>query len=74
MEPLSRIPPSLPTGFVYFNIVRNPTYWRDVVRSQTLGFRFRVTGARAIGDQIITLTHPSTGRVYNLQFAVFVVK
>jgi type VI secretion system protein ImpJ len=74
MEPLSRIPPSLPTGYVYFDIVRNPTYWRDVVRTQTLGFRFRTTGARAIGDQIITLAHAPTGRTYSLQFAVFVVK
>lgn len=74
MEPLNRIPPALPMGFVYFNIGRHPTYWKDVVRTQTLGLRFRTTGARAIGNQIITLTHVSTGRIYNLQFAVFVVK
>ena len=45
MEPLNRIPPALPMGFVYFNIVRHPTYWKDVVRTQTLGLRFRTTGA-----------------------------
>jgi type VI secretion system protein ImpJ len=74
IEPLSRIPPTLPTGFVYFNVVRHPTYWKDVVRTRTLGFRFRVKGAKAFGDQIITLTHEKTGRTYSLQFAVFVVK
>jgi hypothetical protein len=74
MEPLDRIPPTLPTGFVYFNIVRHPIHWKDVVRTQTLGLRFRVSGARVIGNQVITLTHASTGRTYSLQFAVFVVK
>jgi type VI secretion system protein ImpJ len=74
MEPLNRIPPALPTGFVYFNIVRHPSHWKDVVRTQALGLRFRTTGARVIGNQVITLTHASAGRTYNLQFAVFVVK
>ncbi len=74
MEPLNRIPPTLPTGFVYFGIVRHPTYWKEVVRTQTLGLRFRITGATAVGDQMIKLTDPTTGRTYSLQFAVFVVK
>ena len=74
MEPLNRIPPTLPTGFVYFDIVRNPTYWKDVVRTQTLGLRFRTTGATAVGDQIIKLTDSTTGRIHSLQFAIFVVK
>jgi hypothetical protein len=80
MVPLSRVPPTLPTGFVYFDIVRHPTYWKDVVRTHTLGFRFRVKGlepgqpgAVAIGDQIIRV-YDATGRTYDLQFAVFVVK
>jgi type VI secretion system protein ImpJ len=74
MEPLNRIPPALPTGFVYFNIVRHPNFWKDVVRTKTLGLRFRTTGARAKGEQVIVLTDPGTGRIYDLQFAVFVVK
>jgi type VI secretion system protein ImpJ len=74
MEPLNRIPPALPTGYVYFNIVRHPTYWKDVVRTQTLGLRFRTTGARAKGNQIIALTDDNAGRSYDLQFAIFVVK
>jgi type VI secretion system protein ImpJ len=74
MEPLNRIPPALPSGFVYFNIVRHPTYWKDVVRTQTLGLRFRTTGARVSDNQVISLPHNSTGRTYKLQFAVFVVK
>ena len=62
MEPLNRIPPTLPTGFVYFDITRNPAYWKDVVRTHTLGLRFRTTGAAAVGDQIIKLTDSTTGR------------
>lgn len=74
MEPLNRIPPTLPTGFVYFDIVRHPTYWKDVVRTHTLGLRFRTTGATAVGNQVIKLTDSTTGRTHSLQFAVFVVK
>ncbi len=74
MEPLTRIPPTLPTGFVYFTIQRNPAHWKDVVRSQTLGIRFKVTGAKAKGDQTVVLTDAQSGRSYDLQFAVFVVK
>src|SRR5262249_41073921 len=39
MQPLNRIPPALPTGFVYFDVVRHPDYWKDVVRTRTLGLR-----------------------------------
>lgn len=74
MEPLNRIPPALPMGFVYFNIVRHSTYWPDVVRTQTLGLRFSTQGARVKDNQIISVPHSRTGRVYTLQFAVFVVK
>ncbi len=74
MEPLDRIPPALPMGFVYFNIVRHPTYWPDVVRTRTLGLRFSTQGARVKDNQIISVPHSRTGRVYTLQFAVWVVE
>jgi type VI secretion system protein ImpJ len=74
MEPLNRIPPALPMGFVYFDVVRHPVYWKEVVRTRTLGLRFRLTGGRPLSSQMMAVTHPTSGKTYNLQFAVFVVK
>jgi type VI secretion system protein ImpJ len=74
MEPLNRIPPALPRGFVYFDVVRHPIYWKEAVRTRTLGLRFRLAGGRPINSQMMAVTHPTSGRTYNLQFAVFVVK
>ena len=74
MEPLNRIPPALPMGYVYFDVTRHPVYWNEVVRTRTLGLRFRLKDGRPLNSQMMAVTHPTTGRTYNLQFAVFVVK
>jgi type VI secretion system protein ImpJ len=74
MEPLNRIPPALPMGFVYFDVVRHTVYWKEVVRTRTLGLRFRLKGGRPLSSQVMAVTHPTSGRTFNLQFAVFVVK
>ena len=73
MRPVVRIPTVLPTGVVYFEIERNPAYWRDVVRTHTLGLRFGLERGRFLNNQMLALTEPQTGRVVNLQFAVFIV-
>lgn len=74
MTPLMRVPPALPGGVVYFEIVRNPEDWKDVVRTRTLGLRFKLERGRFLSPQMLALTSPTTGRTVNLQFAVFVVK
>jgi len=71
---LNRIPPALPAGVVYFEIVRNPEYWKDVVRTRTLGLRFKLDRGKFLSPQMLALTSPTTERTVNLQFAVFVVK
>ncbi|MDG3005790.1 type VI secretion system baseplate subunit TssK [Paludisphaera mucosa] len=74
MKPLNRIPPALPGGVVYFEIVRNAEPWKDVVRTRMLGLRFKLERGKFLSAQMLALTNPTTQRTVNLQFAVFVVK
>lgn len=74
ITPLNRIPPALPAGVVYFEIVRSPEYWKDVVRTRTLALRFKLDRGRFLSSQMLALTSPTSERTINLQFAVFVVK
>lgn len=74
ITPLNRIPTALPSGVVYFEIIRTPAYWRDVVRTRTLGLRFKLDRGKFLSSQMLALTSPTTQRTVNLQFAVFVVK
>lgn len=74
MKPLNRIPPALPAGVVYFEIDRGPVYWRDVLRTHTLGLRFKLERGRFLSQTTFALTNEKTQRTVNLQFAVFVVK
>lgn len=74
MRPLNRIPPALPAGVVYFELVRDPIYWRDVVRTRSLGLRFKAERCKFLSQRMLALTNPLTQRSVNLQFAVFVVK
>ncbi len=74
MKPLNRIPPALPAGVVYFEIDRSPNYWRDVVRTQSLGLRFKLERGKFLSNTTFALTNPKTQQTVNLQFAVFVVK
>jgi type VI secretion system protein ImpJ len=74
MRPLNRIPAALPAGVVYFELVREPNYWRDVVRTRSLGLRFKSERCKFLSQRMLALTNPQTKRTMNLQFAVFVVK
>ena len=74
MRPLNRIPPALPEGIVYFEVERNPVYWKDVVRTHTLGLRFKLERGKFLSPRMLALTSPRTGQTVNLQFAVLVVK
>ena len=75
MKALSRIPPALPGGYVYFEMVRHPEYWKDVVNTRTLGLRIKLEQrGKFLTPQMLALYYPTTQRTYNLQVAVFVVK
>jgi type VI secretion system protein ImpJ len=74
MRPLKRTPSALPSGVIYFEIERDPAYWKDVVRTYTLGLRFKLEFGKFLTDKILVMTPESTQRAVNLQFAVYVVK
>jgi type VI secretion system protein ImpJ len=74
MTPLARIPPALPRDVVYFEIVRRPEAWKDVLRTYTLALRFPTERIRYKSPRIFALTSPASGRQVDLQFAVYVVK
>jgi hypothetical protein len=64
----------LPTGVIYFEIDRDPSYWKDVARTFMLGLRFKLDWGRFLNPRMIAMTMPKTQKIVNLQFAVFVVK
>jgi type VI secretion system protein ImpJ len=74
LKPLSRVPPALPAGVVYFEIVRHPEFWKDVVLTKTLGLRFELGRSRFLTHEVLALFNPATQHAVNLKFAVFVVK
>ena len=75
MRPISRIPPALPTGVVYFEMDRVPRHWPDVVRTRTLALRFGLERLRFQPDhRVLRLTHDVTKRSYDIQLAVYVLK
>ncbi len=75
MKALSRIPPALPGGYVYFEMVRHPEYWKDVVNTRTLGLRIKLEQrGKFLSPQMLALYYPPTQQTYNIQVAVFVVK
>jgi hypothetical protein len=79
LQTLSRTPPDLPMGFVYFTIDREdpsfPIYWKGVVESQMLGIYFPTIGIwggiRVMSDRVLSVPHRTTGRTCLLKFAVF---
>lgn len=77
LQPLNRIPPALPRNVIYFEIQKNEPYWRDVLRTRTLGLRFNLEGGSFRGEQeakqVVALPRPRVGRLVELQFAVYVI-
>lgn len=74
MKPLNRIPPALPAGVIYFEVDRDPAYWKDVVRTFMLGLRFKLDWGKFLSPRMIAMTMPKTQKTVNLEFAVYVVK
>jgi len=73
--PVARPPRELPAGqgTVYFQVERDPVFWRDVGDSHTLGIRMNLNRASFQGDQMLAVASPQTGRATNLQFALFII-
>ena len=72
--PVTRPPRELPAGqgIIYFQVERDPVFWKDVGESYTLGIRMNLNRATFQGDQMLAVTS-TTGNSTNLQFALFVI-
>jgi type VI secretion system protein ImpJ len=73
--PIARPPRQLPasTGVVYYQVERDPVFWKDVCESYTLALRMNLTRAQFQGDRILAVVPPKGTKPTNLQFALFVI-
>ncbi len=75
LTPVVRPPRALPAGAgtVYFQVERDPIFWKDVADSHTLGLRLNLAHATFQGERMLTLA-PSPGHQgANLQFALYII-
>ncbi|WP_435020290.1 type VI secretion system baseplate subunit TssK [Tundrisphaera sp. TA3] len=72
--PVTRPPRELPAGqgVVYFQVERDPIFWKDVGDTYTLGIRMNLNRAAFQGDQMLAVTSPA-GKATNLQFALYII-
>jgi len=74
LTPVARPPRALPagTGVVYYQVERDPVFWRDVADSHTMGIRLNLNRAAFQSDRILAVRSPQGTKTANLQFALFV--
>ncbi len=74
LVPVTRPPRALPAsaGTTYYQVERDPVFWRDVAASNTLGLRLNLARATFQSERILAVPGPG-GKTANLQFALFVV-
>jgi type VI secretion system protein ImpJ len=74
LVPVARPPRALPAGggVLYFQVERDPVFWKDVTESFTLALRMNLARASFQGDRVLSVTPPDRGQPTNLQFALFV--
>ena len=75
LTPVSRPPRALPAGAgtVYFQIERDPVFWKDVADTHTLGIRLNLAHATFQGERMLTVAAAQGSRSANLQFALYVI-
>lgn len=75
LNPVARPPRALPAGAgtVYFQIERDPVFWRDVVDTHTMAIRLNLAHASFQGDRILSVAAPGRQKTTNLLFALFVI-
>ena len=75
LTPIARPPRALPAGAgtVYFQVERDPVFWRDVADSHTMAIRLNLAHASFQGDRILTVAAPGRQQTTNLLFALFII-
>lgn len=75
LSPVARPPRALPagSGIVYYQVDRDPVFWKDVSESYTMALRMNLTRATFQGDRILSIVPAGGSKPTNLQFALFVI-
>ena len=75
LAPVVRTPRALPSGggIVYYQIERDPVFWRDAAESCSMAIRMNLAKAVFQGDRILSVVPPKGSKPTNLQFALFIV-
>jgi type VI secretion system protein ImpJ len=70
-----RPPRALPAGAgtIYYQIERDPVFWRDAAESCTMAIRMNLARAVFQGDRVLSVVPAKATKPTNLQFALFVV-
>jgi type VI secretion system protein ImpJ len=75
LVPIVRPPRALPAGagVVYYQIERDPTYWRDVAETGVMALRMNLARAAFQGNRILSVVPPKGSKTTNLQFALYII-
>jgi type VI secretion system protein ImpJ len=75
LVPITMPPKELPLGpsIVYFEIVRDNVFWREVDESATLGVKLNSQHAQFKDSQTVVVTLPATPDSREIKFALFVI-
>jgi type VI secretion system protein ImpJ len=75
LVPVARPPRALPagSGIVYYQVERDPVFWKDVAESFTLALRMNLAKASFQNDRMLAVSAPGRSQPTNMQFALFVI-
>jgi type VI secretion system protein ImpJ len=75
LVPVVRPPRALPAGagIVYYQVERDPTFWKDVAETGVMALRMNLARAAFQGSRVLSVLPPGSGKTTNLQFALFVI-
>jgi type VI secretion system protein ImpJ len=75
LVPVSHVPRPLPPGpgIIYYQIERDPVYWRDVTESRSLAAWINLTDVVFKGDRVLKVVRPRGDRPTHLEFALYIV-
>lgn len=75
LVPIVRPPSALPAGpgIVYFQVERDPTFWREVADTRSMAVRMNLNKAAFQGDRILRVVPTGSTKPTNLEFALYVI-
>jgi type VI secretion system protein ImpJ len=76
LVPVVRPPRALPAGAgtVYYQIERDPVFWKNVAETHTMALRMNLARASFQANRILSVVPPQSQKATNLQFALYVIR